>query len=445
MGTAPLPEDEEQRLAALYDCGILDSLPEANYDNLTQLLAELIGTPWAFVAFLDRDRQWFKSHHGIEIEQTPRDTAFSAHVILQDEALVVEDATLHEPFKSNTSVTGPPHIRFYAGAPIVLDGHKVGALCVAAPTPMTINEKQRRALKSLSAIVCDELLLRRNTLKLNSKRDRLFQAERLASIGQLAAGVAHEINSPIQYVSSNLSFSLECLENLSAALKAILEVKVDDRYSGKIADFPSVGKILETHDIGYMMAEGKRAAVESQAGVERVRHIVSALNFYSHVAEDKPKPQDINAAIRNSATLTTYAWKNHAQLDLALTDNLSPCLCYITDISQVLINLIVNAADSIAERRTKHRDVQGVIILRSFLEGDELIVQVEDNGEGISEENLPKLFKPFFTTKPVGKGTGQGLALSYDLIIRRNGGKLEVQSTPAEFRTIFTIRLALPK
>ncbi len=160
---AATPPNEAARLQTLHRYGILDTLPEQEFDDLTRLAAEICGTPVAMVSLVDSDRQWFKSKLGFEAEQTSRDVAFCAHAILQPEVMVVPDALADERFKANPTVTGPPHVRFYAGAPLITqDGFALGTLCVVDSQPRDLSPEQKRALTALSRQVVSQLELRRS-------------------------------------------------------------------------------------------------------------------------------------------------------------------------------------------------------------------------------------------------------------------------------------------
>ncbi len=174
------PDDEAARLAALRDYDVLDSLPEQAYDDIARIAAQICGTPIALVSLVDEHRQWFKASVGLDVTETPRDVAFCAHAILDPHAvLVVEDAAEDPRFADNPLVTGPPGIRFYAGAPLVTDdGHAVGTLCVIDRQPGALSDPQRAALEALARQVVSQLDLRRTVRRLEDSREALSRSHR---------------------------------------------------------------------------------------------------------------------------------------------------------------------------------------------------------------------------------------------------------------------------
>jgi GAF domain-containing protein len=188
--TTPLPKNEKQRLKILWQYDVLDTVPEEVFDDLTELAARICGAPIALISLVDEKRQWFKARVGVTQTETVRDLSFCSHAILQSDLFIVPDATRDTRFAANPMVTGEPHIRFYAGAPLVTpDGHALGTLCVLDHVPRELNSDQRQALRVLARHVVGQLELRRQSRELAQvrksgaeiKRELLHVQEQLAS------------------------------------------------------------------------------------------------------------------------------------------------------------------------------------------------------------------------------------------------------------------------
>ena len=529
------PPDEAARLEALASYRILDTAPESGFDGLTKLAAHLLEVPIALISIVDGDRQWFKSHYGLEVPETTREISFCGHVVQDGEPLLVPDVTADARFADNPLVTGDPHIRFYAGAPLrTAEGHVLGTLCAIDHRPRQLSVRQQELLRLLADQVMDQLELRRqrhtlileraallaserelaagqarlralfdgmaegvllqdksgaitacnpaaerilglnlaqmlgrspvdprwqathldgapfpgeeqpamvtlrtgqpctdvgmrvhrpsgerSTIRVNSQpiqpgpdglpgavvctfrdtteierlREHLTRQQRLVTTGTLAAGVGHEINNPLAFVSTNLDFVLEELRNLSSASP-----------SGRQRE------LIE-------------ALSEAREGAERIRKIVRGLRTLAR--EEEPRVAvALHPALETAANMAMHEVRHRAKLELLL-EPVPPVLADEAGLSQVFVNLIVNAAqcfDVASPERNR-------IVVRTKLEGARVVVEVEDNGPGIAPGVLPRIFDPFFTTKPVGVGTGLGLSISHS-VVTGLGGELSCDTEP---------------
>jgi PAS domain S-box-containing protein len=265
-------------------------------------------------------------------------------------------------------------------------------------------------------------------------------AQKLESVGQLAAGIAHEINTPIQYVSSSMDF-------LDRAFADLAELQVAYAALGEAAaragvDPEALTRIAEAEegaDLAYLRERVPAALERCRDGLGRVAKIVSAMRVFGHPSTNETAPVDINAAIENTLVVAASEYKYIADVTTDLGD-IPLVLSNGGDINQVLINLIVNASHAIADVVGDGGE-RGAIVIRTSFEDEHVIVTIADTGGGIPPEITDRVFDPFFTTKPVGRGTGQGLAIARS-IIDRDGGELTFDTRPGE-GTTFTIRLPL--
>jgi len=268
--------------------------------------------------------------------------------------------------------------------------------------------------------------------ELESTQQQLLQSEKLASIGQLAAGVAHEINNPIGFVSSNIS-SLQKYVNGMLELLVVygpLEQAINDE-----AISEKINHIKEEIDYDYLKDDINDLLSESQDGIGRVKQIIQDLKDFSRVDSAETEWADLHQGINSTLNIVQNEIKYKAEV-LKEYGEIPEIECVPAQINQVFMNLLVNAAHAM--------DEQGTITIRSGSDDNEKVwIQISDTGKGISQEHINKIFDPFFTTKPVGKGTGLGLSLSYG-IIQNHGGQLEVQSEAGK-GTVFTIHLPIRK
>ena len=244
---------------------------------------------------------------------------------------------------------------------------------------------------------------------------QLAIAQRLESIGQLASGIAHEINTPLQYVGDNLSFLETAFVELTGTVK-------------HAEDEPGLPEgLTNAADREFLLEEIPKALAQSREGVSRVTSIVQAMKRFSHPGSDEMKLLDVNMAIENTVAVARNEWKYHSEIEFDLDPEAGSLMCFTGDFNQVLLNMLVNAAQAVGEKY-KDRQDKGVIRLGTRRHEHALIVTIADTGTGIAEKNLHRIYDPFFTTKEVGKGTGQGLAIVHDIVVNKHGGSVEVQT-----------------
>ncbi|HEX6834507.1 MAG TPA: ATP-binding protein [Rudaea sp.] len=267
--------------------------------------------------------------------------------------------------------------------------------------------------------------------KIRGTQEQLIQTEKLASIGQLAAGVAHEINNPMGYVHSNL----ETLVTYSQHLLALVEAY--DHELHKAAREESLAEIREMRrrfDFEFLRTDLPQLLAESREGAERVRKIIQDLKDFSRSdASNAWVTVDLHRGLDSTLNIVWNELKYKARI-VKNYDELPPVRCIPSELNQVFLNVLVNAGQAIEHN--------GIITISTMVEGDYVVVAIGDDGVGIPEAMLPRIFDPFFTTKPVGKGTGLGLSISYG-IIKKHGGSIEVSSASGQgtlFRILLPIR-----
>jgi PAS domain S-box-containing protein len=528
---------EQARLEVLRSYEVLDTPPEPSFDDITQLAAQLCAAPIALIALIDEERVWLKSRTGTDTFQFPRDAVFCGRAAVHPQLHVVPD-TLADPLTAqHPLVVLPPHIRSYAGAPLLTpQGVALGTVCVADVVPRELTAQQLRGLETLARQVVSQLELRRMNLlqtrlieelrtsserfsviqhaandivwdwdlqtgkvswnervtevlgyppqevredsgwwpslvhpddrervaegfrravhggkplwtdeyrlrrangtyarvldrgailrnpagaptrilgtvvdmsEREEMRARLALADRMASVGTLAAGVAHEINNPLAYVIANLDFARQELE-MAAASHA-----------------PPDGDELS------------QALREAREGAERVRLIVKDLKTFSRPDDTRLERVDLRRAIDSAATLAWNEIRHRARLVKAYGP-VPEVLANEARLGQVFLNLLINAAHAIPEGAADRNEIR---VSTRVDEQGRVVAEVSDTGAGIPEEIRPRVLEPFFTTKPLGEGTGLGLSICHGIVLSL-GGELQFDTGVGQGTTF---RVILPR
>jgi signal transduction histidine kinase len=267
--------------------------------------------------------------------------------------------------------------------------------------------------------------------------------QKLEAIGTLAAGMAHEINTPAQFVGDNLKFLKDSFADLQALNTAYAEL-TEAAHEGPLPAqlIEKVDQAAEQADPEFLAEEIPSALDQSIDGVARISHIVKAMKDFAHPSGDAWELADLNKVVSDMVTVGTNEWKYSADVETDLEENLPSVPCAPQDISQVVLNLIINAAHAIAKSLEESSEDKGLIRIVTRSMPDAVEIRVTDNGCGIPEELRERVFEPFFTTKEVGKGTGQGLAMAHKAIVVKHHGELRLDSQEGVGST-FTIRLPL--
>ncbi len=261
----------------------------------------------------------------------------------------------------------------------------------------------------------------------------LAQKKKLESIGQLAAGIAHEINTPMQYILDNTTFLRESFTDLLDYINDLEEGTTESRED-----------LRESYDIDFLSEEVPQAVTKSLEGIDRVRTIVLAMKDFAHPAPRNFSKADINKAVRDTVTISRNVWKYYCDVEMKLDPSIDAVPCLIDDINQVFLNLIINASDAIGEKLQVESEPdsvgKGKIVVETSMDESWVIISFMDNGAGVPEVIKDRIFDPFFTTKDVGKGTGQGLAISHDIVVNRHRGRIDLSSAPGG-GAVFTVKL----
>ncbi len=288
--------------------------------------------------------------------------------------------------------------------------------------------------------VWNETRLKKDLIRYHKE---LAQAQKFESIGLLAAGIAHEINTPTQYIGDNTNFIKESFEELLGVVDHFKQC-LDAARKGTL-DEPLLDKmeaVLEDADVEFLAEEIPQAVEQTLEGVGRVRKIVRSMKEFSHPGSGEKSMVDIHHTIENTVTVAVNEWKYCAELTLDFEPDMPLIKCDTSEMSQVFLNLIINAAHAITEKQGKDTEKKGKITISTRKKDKWVEIRISDTGTGIPDTIIEKVFDPFFTTKELGKGTGQGLAISRSVVVDKHNGKLEIESKQGK-GTSFIINIPL--
>ena len=297
---------------------------------------------------------------------------------------------------------------------------------------------------SISELLVDERRIFtgivRDVTRRKQLETQLAHAQKMESVGQLAAGMAHEINTPIQFVGDNTRFLRDAFGDLDQLLLLYEQLEqVCKDGEPPLALLRQIRETLENKDLAFVREEIPKALDQTLEGAERVARIVRAMREFSHPGSQEKQEVDLNRAIESTTIVTRNEWKYIADLITDFDPDLPPVPCLADDFNQVILNLIVNAAHAISEC-VGDSGKKGTIEISTRAQNDCVEIRVADTGGGIPAEYRSRIFDPFFTTKPLGKGTGQGLAIAYSVIVDKHGGTIDFVTEEGE-GTTFILRL----
>ncbi|MCC2616492.1 response regulator [Aestuariibacter halophilus] len=398
MESARLPDDEAQRLAALYSYDVLDSEAEKDFDDLTRLASDICQTPISLISLVDPDRQWFKSKVGLDADETSRDIAFCAHAILQNEVFEVQD-TLQDPrFRDNPLVTDNPNIRFYAGTPLITpSGHAIGTLCAIDNKPRQLSAFQREALAILGRQVISQLELRRRHHQ---------QKQALRHYQEYLSDISHELRTPLNAIIglSQLLLEPKTADGLPSQVQKHLE---SIEYSGQRL-LSLVDTVLELQRIDAKKMPVQWTSIELKSWTEKLHGML------------------MPSLARKQLVLNVHV--DPAVPDTVTSDE--------AKLSQIALNLLNNAI--------KFSPQGGHIELQCYAGSDYWDMVVKDQGPGLSAEQQARLFNRFeqVSKQTHREGTGLGLVICRALA-ELLGGNIQVSSQPGA-GCLFRVRLPYP-
>lgn len=394
----PVPENENERLAALNSYQILDTLPEQGFDEITLIASEICQTPISLVSLIDNDRQWFKSNKGLEVTQTPKELAFCAHAILEPEkVMVVTNAQADERFADNPLVTGTPQVVFYTGVPLINpDGYALGTLCVIDHKARQLNNAQILALKALANQVVAQLELKKKVNELDAARLQLEESNQY--LEKFAIMAAHDIRNPL----TNILLT-------GQVLKDRFKDNLDEK-GNKFLDIINASSYKLISLLEKMLDYSKSSKVLMQNRVE-----VEVMRLLNDVLKMVNVPADFTINISSRPIKITTS---------------------VVTFEQIMTNLINNAI-------RYNNKAEGVIKIEFTADNWFYTFNITDNGIGIAPENYTKIFEPMTTLgiKDRFDEDGSGIGLStVKGLVEALGGTIKVNSVIDEF-TAFTFTL----
>lgn len=364
------------------------------------------------------------------------DKKISDNVIESDQVLCLPDAEGNLDFKECQSLQDNS-IETFIGVPIIVNGDIYGVLNFydTNERKITFRDREKTFVKLASQWIASEI---ERDLFLKTQKS-LEEARRLESVGQLASGVAHEINTPTQFVGDNISFIKQNIDQFHDLFSYIS--KIAKSHDTNFQEIENIIKKLDSNvDLDFVLGEMPLALEQSLDGVQRIKSIVKAMKSSVHPDNVDMQLADINQEIESACVLSRSEWKLVTEIDMKLDTELPKVYCLPYEINQVVLNMVINASHAISDEVKAGKYEKGLIEISTKADDEFAEIHIIDNGAGMPKEVQSKIFDPFFTTKEVGIGTGQGMSLAYNVINDKHKGLIELDSEVGK-GTHFTIKL----
>ncbi len=272
---------------------------------------------------------------------------------------------------------------------------------------------------------------------------QLAHTQKLESIGQLAAGIAHELNTPTQYIGDNIRFLNDSFRDLTSLIDYIMKFLNRGETETDPLPIDEIKKRMEQLDMSFLLKEIPKAIEQSLEGIDRISQIIQSIKEFSHPGSKERASVDINRCIQNAITISKNEWKYVAELTTDLKPDLPHIYGYPQELNHVFLNIIINAAHAIKERLKRNKEeIKGRIHIKTDTSEGFVEIRISDNGIGIPRSIQKRIFDPFFTTKEVGKGSGQGLAITHRIVVKKHNGSIFFETEEGK-GTTFIIRLPI--
>lgn len=321
-------------------------------------------------------------------------------------------------------------------------------MLLRATAEQPFNASDFRVFKRVLPLLNEAMIRERNFIERSRMEMELRQMQKLEALGTLAGGIAHEINTPMQYVTNNVSFLSDAFTDVTAFIK--------DLQTGLVGDArPVLDQALQTLDYDFLAEELPLALSQTRDGLAQVTKIIQAIKEFSHPGSKVREPHDLNALIETALTVSRNQWKYAANVETHYDPDLPMVPCFADGLRQVVLNLVVNAAHAIEDKVGDNTDTEGdgsvvkdlvkelgTITLRTAREDGFVRLEITDTGKGMPQDIQDRIFDPFFTTKAPGRGTGQGLSICHSIVVQKHEGRIDVTSAEGQGST-FSIWLPL--